>query len=66
MRSVAGVELGEDMAVEATLELDIAEDVRAGAVKKRKVNREKRVSAAESRYEVRRGQASLPLGTLRR
>ena len=34
MRSVAGVELGEEMAVEATLELEIAEDVLAGAMKK--------------------------------
>lgn len=32
VRSVAGVELGEEMAVEATLELDIAEEVRVGAV----------------------------------
>ncbi len=32
VRSVAGVDEGEERAVEATLELDIAEEVRAGAV----------------------------------
>lgn len=36
VRSVAGVELGEEMAVEATLELDMAEEVLAGAVAKKR------------------------------
>lgn len=49
------MELGEEMAVEATLELDIAEDVRAGAVEMQKCEQRSDTDRNTSRSESQGG-----------